>query len=89
MADKDLVFLLQDFERKLSDLDADDSAVKSELKAARHQIRQMLSNPDKVPEPDEFLIDQLASIAEHFETEHPTLTEWVSKLSDFFSRMGL
>ncbi|NVJ60231.1 MAG: DUF4404 family protein [Gammaproteobacteria bacterium] len=89
MADKDLVFLLQDFERKLSDIDVDDSGVNAELKAARHQIRQMLSNPDKVPEPDEYLIDQLASIAEHFEAEHPTLSEWVSKLSDLFSRMGL
>ena len=89
MADKDLVLLLQEFERKLSNLDSEDPAVQAELKSARRQIRQMLSNPDSVPEPDEYLIDQLATIAEHFETDHPKLSAWVSRLSDFFSRMGL
>ncbi len=89
MATNDIIYLLQEFERKLSDLESDDPQMAEELRSARHQIRALLSNPDSVPEPDEFLVDQLASVAEHFETEHPVLSEWVSKLSDLFSRIGI
>jgi hypothetical protein len=89
MASNDVIFILQDFERRLSDLDSDDPEIVSELRSARHQIRDILSHPDSVPEPDEFLIKQLSNVAEHFEAEHPILTEWVSKLSDMFSRIGI
>ncbi len=89
MPTNDIIFLLQDLEQKLNDLESDDPAVAKDIKLARRQIRELLSNPDSVPEPDEFLVDQLASVAEHFETEHPVLSEWVSKLSDLFSRIGI
>lgn len=89
MPTNDIVFLLQDMEQKLSDLETNDPDVANDVRLARHQIRSLLSNPDSVPEPDEFLIDQLAGVAEHFETEHPVLSEWVSKLSDLFSRIGI
>jgi hypothetical protein len=89
MATNDVVFLLQEFESKLSDLNSSDPEVNAELRAARHQIRDILSHPDSVPEPDEFLIKQLSSLTEHFEVEHPVLTEWVSRLSDMLSRIGI
>ncbi|NVJ49140.1 MAG: DUF4404 family protein [Gammaproteobacteria bacterium] len=89
MASRDLIILLQEFESKLADLEADDAEINQEVRDARHQLRELLSNPDKVPEPDQYLLNRLASVTEHFEAEHPVLTEWLSKLSDLFSRMGL
>ncbi|WP_144394074.1 DUF4404 family protein [Pleionea sediminis] len=89
MPSNDLIFILQAFEQQLNELDSDDPTVATDIRKARHQIRALLANPDSVPEPDEFLVEQLAAVAEHFETEHPVLTEWVSKLSDLFSRIGI
>ena len=89
MPSNDIIFILQDFEQKLNGLNTSDAEIAKEVKSARHQIRELLSNPDRVPEPDEFLMNQLATVAEHFETDHPVLSEWVSKLSDMFSRIGI
>ncbi|WMS87762.1 DUF4404 family protein [Pleionea litopenaei] len=89
MASRDMVVLLQEFEQKLAELESGDASVDQEVREARHQIRELLSNPDKVPEPDEFLMNKLADVTEHFEADHPVLSEWLSKLSDLFSRMGI
>ncbi len=86
---KDLVSLLENIERKLEEITTDQADIDDDVRNARLQLREMLSNPEAVPEPDEYLLEQLADVAQKFEAEHPVLTEWVGKISDLFSRMGL
>ena len=89
MPTNDFVFLLQSFEQQLEKVAPQDQQVAQDVLMARKQIQEILSNPDCVPEPDEYLVSKLSDVARHFEMEHPILTEWVGRLSDLFSRIGL
>ena len=89
MPANDIIYLLQSFEQKLGELSIDDQQIAKEVINARQDIQNLLSNPDSVPEPDEYFMQQLSEVARHFEEDHPVLTEWVSKLSDLFSRIGI
>ncbi|MEE4246154.1 MAG: DUF4404 family protein [Kangiellaceae bacterium] len=60
-----------------------------ELTVTREQISRLLADSDSLPEPDAFIIDQFAGLVEEFEVEHPVVSEWLSKLSDVLSKMGL
>ena len=91
MADQNLRELLEQLHKELEHMDAVDEQGNEMLRHLDADIRNLLkrSRTEGEIDPDEPLLERLQDTIDHFETDHPRLTEVLSEMMTILSNAGI
>ncbi len=91
MADQNLRELLEQLHKELERTDAVDEQGNEMLRHLDADIRNLLkrSRTEGEIDPDEPLLERLQDTIDHFEADHPRLTEVLSEMMTILSNAGI